>query len=164
MRSDTVKTLFGGPDVSNRRPIRPPRMPFGKHKGALLTELPADYLDYLLGWPPLAEPKWRWLYELVLAERERRQAEMAERASLTELPGADPIEVCGIHLDRAESALFLQAVYDGELSLEPWLPIHNSVEEAWRRWCAQAGRPHRVVEVPIAVAQEEAPDERRCAS
>ena len=34
--------------ISNS-PILIPRMPFGKHKGALFSEIPADYLQWLLG-------------------------------------------------------------------------------------------------------------------
>jgi len=34
--------------VSNN-PILIPRMPFGKHKGMLFSEVPQDYLEWLLG-------------------------------------------------------------------------------------------------------------------
>jgi exodeoxyribonuclease X len=34
--------------ISNS-PVLIPRMPFGKHKGALFSEIPADYLEWLLG-------------------------------------------------------------------------------------------------------------------
>jgi hypothetical protein len=63
------------------------------------------------------------------------------------LPTAPPRSVCGIALNAVESGLLAEAVATGELVVGPDLPVHSPVERAWRLWCEQNGRPHRVREL-----------------
>jgi hypothetical protein len=124
-------------------------MPWGKHQGEPLDRLPVSYLDWLLTRDWLRP----WLADAVRDELERRTAAL-ERARQEwleqvpdDLPTARPCEVAGIKLDATEAALFAQAVAGGELVVTPDLPVGSPVEAAWRRWCEQSGRPHRVREL-----------------
>lgn len=54
------------------------RMPFGKHKGTPLVNLPTDYLDWVLGWMDSEESGWmsysrKRLFDELDAEYERRK-------------------------------------------------------------------------------------------
>jgi len=61
------------------------KMPFGRHKGELLTRVPVSYVKWLLNNPAMA-PEWR---ELAKAEFERRGDTMPQ------------IEITGHAIDRA---------------------------------------------------------------
>jgi hypothetical protein len=62
----------------------PERMPFGKHRGWLLSELPDDYLDWLLHLDNLRPPLRRAL------DAEARQREPAHRPAIPILPCVKP--------------------------------------------------------------------------
>jgi hypothetical protein len=55
--------------------------------------------------------------------------------------------VCGVELSAGELEVFEEAKAAGELIVGPWTPLGSRVVEAWRRWCEQEHRPHRVREV-----------------
>jgi uncharacterized protein (DUF3820 family) len=54
-----------------------PRMPFGKHKGCLLTDLPAEYLLWIGCLPDLRQP----LLGAILREMGRRIVAMDQQAA-----------------------------------------------------------------------------------
>jgi hypothetical protein len=55
------------------------RMPFGKHKGIVLENLPVDYLDWVLGWMDSEDSGWmsysrKRLFDAMEDEWDRRQS------------------------------------------------------------------------------------------
>jgi DNA polymerase III epsilon subunit-like protein len=54
MRQDTQLDLYALFELSNE-PVLVDKMPFGKHKGTALKELPANYVQWLLGLPDLSD-------------------------------------------------------------------------------------------------------------
>jgi hypothetical protein len=60
------------------------------------------------------------------------------------------LSVCGVWLQGPEAAAFERARAGGELALTPDVPLGSPIEEAYRRWCAQAGVACRVREVTLA--------------
>lgn len=127
-------------------------MPFGVHAARPLSEVPDDYL--------------RWLLKIDLRERLRDgvEAELGRRKEehlqrLDRLPNVARVldssrgegrTVCGVKLDGIEAARFDQAVLAAELIITPDLPLASELPKAWRLWCEENGRPHREREVKMA--------------
>jgi hypothetical protein len=63
-----------------------------------------------------------------------------------ELPRAAPCTICGIDQDEIEAGRFAEAVAAAELVITLDLPVSSPLPEAWRRWCAENNKPHRVRE------------------
>lgn len=62
---DNLQALM---DFSNS-PIRAYKMPFGKHKGTLMSEVPTDYIQWALSKMGYLDDDMRRTMELILAER-----------------------------------------------------------------------------------------------
>jgi uncharacterized protein (DUF3820 family) len=43
-------------------------IPFGKYKGVRIRLLPDDYLSWLTTAAMMRDPKWKWLYDSLIAE------------------------------------------------------------------------------------------------
>jgi hypothetical protein len=126
-------------------------MPFGKHRGEQIAEIPDSYLRWLT-----SEPGMRQNVKRAAAEELQRRLDLArERAGMVEfvewcaMTESTPRVVCGVALDAVETALFEYAVAWGELTITPDMPVASPVPEAWRRWCELNALPHAVRQIMI---------------
>ena len=120
-------------------------MPFGKHRGKNLPEIPADYFGWLLDNVRLGSGFKREI-QAELDRRRRIDAEGEANAD-DELPFAPPRWVCGFWLNGVESALFGRACRSGELLITPDLPASSVLPHAWQAYCRAEGLPHRTREL-----------------
>jgi len=138
-----MKDLFGD-EVPN---TYSPQLPFGRYRGHRLTSVPTGYL----AWFHREGKLTRWLRQHVAEELRRREEQhssrMADLDGRLDLCAAEPRVVHGVDLVATEAAIFAEAVDRGELVIGVDMPLSSPVPEAWRRWCAAEGRPHRVREV-----------------
>jgi hypothetical protein len=134
--------------------LRPPRrrgnrrsppdvLPFGKHKGRHLCDLPIGYLHWL--------DLQHWLdddlAEAVEDELARRRDDIARRLAQVEQeadeaeqwPGAN---VEGIELNGPEQSVLWDAAALRELVIPLWLPCASELPTAWKRVCRAKGWRH----------------------
>jgi uncharacterized protein (DUF3820 family) len=111
-------------------------MPFGRHKGRPIRDIPVGYVRWLAEWARVKP----WLQLAASCELTRRLLERrAERAALWPLPTAQPRVVCGIELDAHEAHVFGEAERQGHLIEPGWLPNGSRLREAWN---AHVKEPH----------------------
>jgi Putative quorum-sensing-regulated virulence factor len=124
-------------------------MPFGKHKGVPLRDVPASYLSWLLGSDCRLGSGFRREIVADLDRRARLKARRAEQLDAP-LPTATPRDVCGFWLGPIEAGLFEAACRAGALVISPDLPCASILPAAWKAHCLAAHKSYRVRELTLA--------------
>jgi hypothetical protein len=124
-----------------------PVMPFGKHRGARLAAIGADYLRWLVAQPGV-QLRWAWLYLAVQAELQRRDQADEERRQAALMIDDEPEPpgrvVYGAALTGAEVLLLDRAESTGCLTVPLWLPASSPLPDVWACFCQERGWPCRV--------------------
>jgi len=73
-------------------------MPWGKYRGVRVRLLPDDYCSFLTTLPLMRDPKWRWLWDSLIAELKFRGLNYEQAATedpVVEIPDEPvPMLVC----------------------------------------------------------------------
>lgn len=133
------------------------RVPFGKHKGALLAQVPSSYLAWMAG--NFGNPRWR---RIAQCELDRRAELMkSEPASATvrpawlepnEWPGPGDVLACQLPtgvLTSEQAELLERAKLEGVLRCPLWLPLRSPIRAMWAAWCLAHGIEPRIDEEPV---------------
>jgi hypothetical protein len=68
-------------------------LPFGKYRGVRIRLAPSDYLSFLTTLKLMRDPKWKWLYDSLIAELKYRGLNWQQAATedpVVEIPDEVP--------------------------------------------------------------------------